>query len=129
MHVTMCICITIFVGPAQFETCPGDRNVSIPQMGYSGIEELSSTVGQSVDFNIALSHQSTVDNCFNQSIQAISLQKNGSEALLVECSDTICNNFDDQRLKVTRSVDTFSITVTLRIWTRVTLGIILPLLT
>ena len=112
IHVAMCICVTIFVGPAQFETCPGDGNISTPQMGCSGIEELSSTVGQSVDFNIALSHQSTVDNCFNQSIQAISLQKNGSEALLVECSDTTCTNFDDQRLKVTRSVDTFSITVT-----------------
>ena len=110
----MCICVTIFVGPAQFETCPGGGNISTPQMGCSGIEKLSSTVGQSVDFNIALSHQSTVDNCFNQSIQAISLQKNGSEALLVECSDTTCNNFDNQRLKVTSSVDTFSITVTLR---------------
>ena len=61
--------------------------------------------GQSVEFNIALSHcHGTIST--RAVIQAISLQKNGSEALLVECSDSTSNNFDDQRLKVTRSVDT-----------------------
>ena len=85
-----------------------------PQTGCSGTEKLSSTVGQSIEFNIALSLQGTVDNCFNQSILALSLRKNvsGSEAVLVECSNISCN-LDNPRLKVTRSVDRFSITVSL----------------
>ena len=119
MYVFMCgnkcaMLTYISVGLAQFETCSRDENMNTPQTGCSGTEKLSSTVGQSVEFNIALSLQGTIDNCFNQSIQALSLHKNvnGSEAVLVECSNISCN-FDNPRLKVTRSVDRFSITVSL----------------
>lgn len=42
--------VIIISGLAQSERCSGD---SIPQVGYSGVEHLSSTVGQSAEFNIA----------------------------------------------------------------------------
>ena len=113
----MCVCvgtINLSVGLAQFETCSGDENMNTPQTGCSETEKLSSTMGQSVEFNIALSLQGTIDNCFNQSIQALSLRKNvnGSEAVLVECSNISCN-FDNPRPKETRSMDRFSIAVSL----------------
>ena len=43
-------------GPAQFATCSlkDSENVNIPQVGCSRVEKLSSTVGQLVEFNIAL---------------------------------------------------------------------------
>ena len=57
----------------------------------SGTEKLLSTVGQSVEFNIALSHQGTMNICFNHSIQSLSLSKNingsDSRAVLLECSN------------------------------------------
>ena len=68
------VCVGVSVlhvntGPVLFETCEGDENVNTPQMGYSRTEKLSSRVGQSVEFHIALSQQGTIDNCFNQTIQ------------------------------------------------------------
>ena len=77
------------------------------------MEKLSSTVGQLVEFNIALSHQGTVGNCFNQSIQTVSFHKDASKTLLVECSNTSCSSLDP-RLKVIRSVGGFDITISLR---------------
>ena len=87
--------------------------MNIPQVGCSGVEKLSSTVGQLVEFNIALSHLGTVDNCFNQSIQTVSFHKDASKTLLVECSNAGCSSLDP-RLKVIRSVGGFDITISLR---------------
>ena len=132
MHMSMwnatCVCVRtcmqdvcvgvsvlhVNIGPVLFETCEGDENMNTPQMGCSRTEKLSSRVGQSVEFHIALSQQGTTDNCFNQTIQALSLSKNisGSETVLVECSN-ISYSFDNPRLKVTGSVGRFSIVVSL----------------
>ena len=61
IHVTLSIYASI-IGPAQFETCSGDENMNTLQTGScSGTEKLLSTVGQSVEFNIALSHQGTMN--------------------------------------------------------------------
>ena len=76
------------------------------------MEELSFTAGQSVEFNIALSHQGAIDNCFNQSIQRVSLFKN--EISIVECSNTSCTTSLDPRVKVTRSMGRFDIAIMLR---------------
>lgn len=111
----MCVCEhnvclpTGILGLAQFETCSGD---SILQMGCSGVEKLSFTAGQSVEFNIALSHQGAIDNCFNQSIRRVSLFKN--EISIVECSNTSCTTSLDPRVKVTRSMGRFDIAIMLR---------------
>ena len=113
----VCVGVSVLhvnIGPVLFETCEGDENVHTPQMGCYRTEKLSSRVGQSVEFHIALSQQGTIDNCFNQTIQTLLLSKNinGSETVLVECSNISCN-FDNPRLKVTRSVGRFSIVVSL----------------
>ena len=74
MHMSMwnatCVCVRtcmqdvcvgvsvlhVNIGPVLFETCEGDENMNTPQMGCSRTEKLSSRVGQSVEFHIALSH-------------------------------------------------------------------------
>ena len=98
-------------GPAQFEKCSGDY---IPQVGCSGVEKLPAIVGQSVEFNIALSHQGTVANCFNQSIVMVSIHKNGSTIPVVECSNVSCSISGNPRLSITRSAPyIFSISMSL----------------
>ena len=71
---------------------------------------LSSSVGQSAKFNIALTNQGATDNCFDQLIQMITLLKNGSP--IVECSNISCQSLDP-RVNVIRSVGTFNITIAL----------------
>ena len=88
--------------------CSGD---SIPQVGCSGAEKLSSTAGQSAEFNVALTNQGAIENCFNQSIQMVSLLKNGSP--IVECSNISCQYSDPRVPNVTRSMGRFSITIAL----------------
>lgn len=100
-------CIIYLIGPAQFERCSGDN---IPQVGCSGMKELSSTAGESVAFNVALTHQQAIDNCFNQGIQMVSFLKNGSP--FVMCSSITCE-IHDPRVNVVRSVDRFNITIVL----------------
>lgn len=75
------------------------------------MEHLLSTVGQSAEFNIALISHRVVDNsCFNQSIQVVTLLKNGSP--IVKCSNTSCLSHDP-RVNVSRFMGTFNITVIL----------------
>lgn len=104
----------IYIAPAQFETCSGNN---IPQVGCSREEKLSTEVGESVAFNIALTHQRTTNNnCFNQFIQMVTFFKsenaNGALTELAACSNTICVT-RDSRINVTRSVDEFGITIVL----------------
>ena len=99
------------VGLAQFERCSGD---DITQVGCSGVEKLSAIAGQSVEFNIALSHLDTVDNCFNQSIVMVSVHKIGSAIPVVECSNVSCSTSGNPRLSTTRSaLNKFNITISL----------------
>ena len=84
--------------------------MNLPQQGCSGIESLTSEVGQSVEFNIALTHEGSPENCNNQDIQGIEFRKAGSSDILAKCSNTSCT---PSELNYSRTGNNFDITVTL----------------
>ena len=99
-----------------FQTCEGSN---IPQRGCSDTEKLNATIGESVDFNIVLVHGGRSESCINQSIQTISLFKidgPSSRITLTDCPSSACSHNVGlmDRLKVSRTLNEFDITVTLK---------------
>ena len=101
----------VFIGEAMFETCSGDH---IPQVGCNGTEMLTANVGGQVVFNVALTNNGSAVNCFNQSIQMVTLQKAGSNTPLMECSNISCNSHGNTRVIESRGTPNgFDINITL----------------
>ena len=98
-----------------FQTCSGDN---VPQKGCSDTEQLTSTIGESVNFNIVLVHGGINESCNNQFIQMISLFKIGgpsSMTTLTDCPASNCvhNVSLVERLNVSRTPNEYNIIVTL----------------
>lgn len=104
-------CLNVY-NPAVFQTCSGEDNTDMAQQGCPEIESLpSQQEGQTVEFNIALTHDvGPSKNCFNQSIQMVTFRKADSLDSLVECTNTSCQV--DQRVNITR-MNTFDIIITM----------------
>ena len=109
-HTPHSLTLYVCTDPAVFQICSGDGNMNIPQRGCSGIESVTSVEGQSVEFNIALTHEGSPENCNDQDIQGIEFRKDDSTNILAKCSNTSCT---PSELNYSRIVNKFDITITL----------------
>ena len=104
----------VFIGEAKFEICSGEDNVHKPQEGCNGTENLTANEGGSVVFNVALTNDGNTTNCFNQSIQMVTLRRADSTVSLMECSNISCSPENDPKVNASRGTPNgFDINITL----------------